>query len=290
MGDLKDGYLLMGDICNSWYEQNKAHFWTGVSMAGSALTAIASANDTARVFRKCRKEYGCDPKELPVKERLKLYAANYITTAGCLGTSIFGAVKSDRESTKIIAERTGLYLATRKSYDLLKKNLKEVVGEKKAQQVQDKAAEEKIERVVTPERVADAPVFGRGDQLFMDGYTEELLWSNIDFLRRCEMEMKEMMRELAPRNHEYDYYDNEVGVHYYEWLSKVGFPREKWNTKERKHVGWNKGFRKDGEDDDPISFYTVAKEYEPGKSCLVIEWEKDPSDMRLGRLIKSSGL
>lgn len=290
MGELKDGYLAMGNLANDWYEKNKAHFWTGVSMAGTVVTAVASAADTARIFRKCRKEYNCDPKELPVKDRLRLYAANYIMTAGCAGISMYGARKSDKENGKIIAERTGLYLATRKSYDLLKKNLKEVVGEKKAAQVQDKVAEEQVRQTVTQQAVDESPIIGRGDQVFLDAYSGIIFRSNIDYLRLCEAKLQKMMTELASRDDEFDYYDKKIGVRYAEWLSFIGVPKKDWDTPERKDHGWNKGFAKDGSDDDPIEFYTTATEYEPGKSCLVINWEKDPTDMKLGRILKSNSL
>lgn len=290
MGQLKDGYLNMGNLANDWYDKNKAHFWTGISMIGTVATAVVSATDTNRIFRKSLKEYGCDPKDLPVKERLKLYATNYIATAGCAGISIFGAGKSDKENGKLIAERTGLYLATRKSYDLLKKNLKEVVGEKKAHQVEDKAAQEEVRQTVTQEKVDAAPIAGRGDQVFMDAYSKILFKSNIDYLRMCELKLQNMMADLAPRGDEFDYYDRKVGIPYSEWLAFIGVPKQQRNTPERENHGWNKGFSKDGIDDDPIAFYTTTAEYEEGKSCIVINWEKDPTDMRLGRLMKSSGM
>lgn len=291
MGKLRNGYLAMGNWANDWYDKNKAHFWTGISMAGTVASAVSSANDTARIFRKCRKEHGCDPKELSVKDRLRLYAGNYVTTAACVGISIFGAGKSDHENGKVIAERTSLYLATKKSYELLKKNLKEVVGEKKAQQVQDREAQEQVKtKHITQQMVDEAPISGRGDQVFMDGYSGFLFRSNIDYLRLCEAKLQNMMADLAPRGDEFDYYDRKVGIPYSEWLSFIGAPKKVWDTPERKDHGWNKGFAKDGTDDDPIAFYTTATEYEEGKSCLVINWEQDPTDMKLGRLLKSSGL
>lgn len=285
MGDLKEGYLLMGNWLNDWYDKNKAHFWTGVSMVGTVATAVASAKETGQIFRK----HG-DPKELPVKERMKVYATGYLKTAGLAGISMYGAGKSDHENGKIIAERTSLYLATRKAYDVMKKNIKEVVGEKKAQQVQDEAAKEQVRQTVTQQVVDQSPIIGRGDQVFLDAYSGILFRSNIDYLRLCEAKLQNMMNELAARGDEFDYYDRKVGVPYSEWLSFIGVPQKDWNTPERKDHGWNKGFAKDGSDDDPICFYTTTTEYEEGKSCCVINWEKDPTDMKLGRLMKSSGL
>ena len=98
------------------------------------------------------------------------------------------------------------------------------------------------------------------------------------------------MRELGPRGDEFDYYDKILGVYYSEWLKGLNFDKKVWNTKERKEKGWNKGFAKDGSEDDPIEYSLVPIEFEPGFAVMGLRWEKDPTDMRLGRLIKSSGV
>lgn len=291
MGTLKDGYLLMGDAANDWYEQNKSHFWTGVSMLGTIATAFASANDTARVFRKCQKKYACDPSELPVKVRLQEYWKEYASTAACAGISIFGAGKSDHESTKLICERTGLYLTTRKAYETLKSSMKEVVGEKKAQQIEQKAEQEKEKEIVCANPVYNRnvlPVAGRPDQEFIDGFSGYRFMSNIDYLRRGEMKLQLMMDELGPRNTILDYSDSIRGIPYSEWCAFIGMTPDQYNTHEKRQFGWNKGIQPDGSDDDPIHFTTNPIEVEEGRSALVIEWEVEPTDMKLGRMIKLS--
>ena len=70
----------------------------------------------------------------------------------------------------------------------------------------------------------------------------------------------------------------------------IGYGKNVWNCPEKKHHGWNKGFADDGSDDDPIGYSTVAKEWEPGFAVSELRWEKDPTDMRLGRLMKSNGM
>ena len=54
--------------------------------------------------------------------------------------------------------------------------------------------------------------------------------------------------------------------------------------------GWNKGFTDDRSDDDPLGYFITTMEYTPGFPVNVINWEKTPTDMRLGRLLKSQGL
>ena len=81
-----------------------------------------------------------------------------------------------------------------------------------------------------------------------------------------------------------------VGVPYREWLSYLGFSDKIANTPEREEKGWNKGFAKDGSGDDPIEYFRTTMEIEPGFAVTVINWEVDPTDMRHGRLLKSSGM
>lgn len=293
MGTLKDNYILMGDMANDWYEQNKSHFWTGVSMLGTIATAFASSNDTARVFRKCQKKYACDPSELPVKVRLQEYWQDFAPTAACVGISLFGAGKSDHESTKLIAERTGAYLVTKKAYDTLKSSMKEVVGEKKAQQVEQKVAERNAQEIIRANPIYDRnslPVVGRPEQEFIDKFSGWRFMSNIDYLRLGEMKLQSMMREISPRNTVL-YHTNAVrGVAYREWLCYIGMPQELWNTPERDREGWNKGCDPDGFDDDVIQFTTNPIEVEEGRSALEIEWETEPTDMRLGTYLKLNGV
>lgn len=293
MGTLKDNYILMGDMANDWYTQNKSHFWTGVSMLGTIATAFASSNDTARVFRKCQKKYACDPSELPVKVRLQEHWQDFAPTAACVGISLFGAAKSDHESTKLIAERTGAYLVTKKAYDTLKSSMKEVVGEKKAQQVEQKVTEEKAKEIVCSNPVYDRnllPTAGRPDQEFIDEYSGWRFMSNIDYLRLGEMKLQAMMDELAPRNSVLEYSDAIKGVAYSEWAAYIGMKPEQYNTNERRYRGWNKGYDRNGYDDDVIHFTTRPIEVEEGRSAIVISWEVEPTDMKLGRLIKLSNI
>ncbi len=115
-------------------------------------------------------------------------------------------------------------------------------------------------------------------------------WSTPDYIALHVKCMREMMAEQASRGDEYDYYDKEVGVHYSEWLKGLNFDKKIWSTKERKGKGWNKGFAKDGSEDDIIGYHIVPIEYEEGFPVNLIQWDTLPIEMRLGRLIKSQNV
>ena len=104
------------------------------------------------------------------------------------------------------------------------------------------------------------------------------------------MSMQKMMQEIRGRNDAYDYNEKMIGVPYSEWLKNLNFDKSVWNSRERRYHGWNKGYCKDGRDDDVISYTTTTQEYKPGFAVTVIDWEVDPSDMRLGRMLKVNNL
>lgn len=289
-----EGYKAIGREVANFCAQNKTHILTGLGVAGTITTGVLSARSGMRAARKIdrkEKELG---RTLTGKEKLCLCGKDFIapTIAGTL--AIVGTVSSDVLNTKMIGERTALLIASEKAYEQLSRKTKEVLGEKKAQQIQDEVVKEKVKEsglTLTRDSFADAPRSGNGTlRPYVDGYTMLPFWSTPDYIELHAKCMREMMSELDPRGDEYDYYDKMVGVHYSEWLKGLNFDRKVWDTPERRNIGFNKGFAKDGSDDDPISYSTHAIEWEPGFAVLVVTWEKDPTDMRLGRLIKSNGV
>ena len=273
---------------------NKAHIYTGLGVIGTVTTGVLAAKSGARAARKIDRKEAEIGRRLTRKEKVRLCGPEFISPAVAGALGIFGTVRSDMINTRTIGEQTALLIASEKAYKKLEEKTKEVLGEKKARQVKDEIAKEKLmgePNVITAQKLSDAPRSGNG-QLFpyLDGYTGLLFWSNPDYISCCVMSMQKMMKELAPRNDEFDYQDKIIGVPYSEWLKSLNFEPRVWNTRERRNCGWNKGFAKDGVDDDEISYSTTAVEYEPGFAVTVIEWETQPSNMRLGRLMKSNGL
>ena len=292
-----EGCKAIGQRIGGFCVQNKAHLCTGVSVTGTIATGVLAWQSGARTARKIDRREAEIGRRLEWKEKMKLCGKDIIAPVVAGGLAIFGSVESDVINTRTIGERTALYIASEKAYEKLSEKTKEVLGEKKARQVQDEVAKEKVEKMeqagmITPYTLENAPRCGSGALYpYIDGYSELLFWSNPDYISLTIKNLNEMMRDLAPRGDEYDYYDKIVGIPYSEWLKSIGFDRKIWSTIERKHTGWNKGFAKDGSDDDPIEYFITSKTLEPeGMPVNVINWEKDPTDMRLGRLIKSNNM
>lgn len=289
---------MLGDRTAAFYEKNKAHIFTGLGIGGTILTGVLAAQSGAKSARKIDKKEKELGRKLSFIEKGKLCWKEAIPPVAACGMACFSEYKSDRISSKIIADRTMALVASEKAYEKLSQKTKEVLGEKKAKQVKDDIVNDKIEQainngVLSLDDFNRAPRVGNGELYrFVDEHTMLPFWSNADYIARMVMEMNNIMSELKERGGDTDYYDKKVGVPYREWLHRIGYLNHPniTDTPERRDAGWNKGFKADGTDDDEIAYTLVPKEWQPGIAVTAVVWEKKPTDMRLGRLIKSSGV
>ena len=289
------GFKEIGRNIGGFCHQNKAHILTGLSVAGTLGCGVLSVRAGARSARKIDRREEELGRRLTPGEKMKLCGTDFIAPVASGVVAICGSIGSDVINTQTIARTNMALIASEKAYEALNRKTKEVLGEKKARQIKDEIVKEKakeIEPMILSQNAFDhAPRTGEGAQYpYVDGYSTLPFWSNPDYLKCSLMKLQEMMRELKPRGDEFDYYDKIVGVAYSEWLSLIGYDRKVWDTPERRNAGWNKGFAVNGEDDDPIEYYMTPIEYSPGFAVTMLTWEKDPTDMKLGRLLKSNGM
>lgn len=293
---LADGFNEIGKCIGGFCGKNKAHILTGLGVAGTITTGVLSARSGAMAARRIDRREEELGRKLTGKEKTAL-CAKYFIAPGIAGTlSVLGTVGSDVINTKTIGIQNAALIASEQAYERLSRKTKEVLGEKKARQVEDEVAKEKIQEhggpaLLTRDSFENAPRSGNGTLYpYVDDYSGLQFWTNPDHLALNIKCLREMMSEQGPRGDEYDYYDKIIGVAYSEFLKGQNFDKKVWNTKERKNHGWNKGFEPDGSGDDEIGYTTVPIEYEPGFAVMALHWLTDPTDMRLGRLIKSSGV
>ena len=290
---LADGFTAIGKTIGQWCGQNKAHICTALGVAGTVTTGVLSARSGARAARKIdrkEKELG---RRLSFKEKAGLCGKDFIAPAVAGTLSVIGTVGSDVLNTKTIGIQNAALIASEKAYEQLSKKTREVLGDKKAQQVKDEIAKEEVEKsgVITQVNLDTAPRTGSGTLYpFVDTYSNLLFWSNLDYIHCVLKDLQLMMRNLESRGNEFDHYGKIIGIPYSEWLKSLGFDKKIWNCDERTKKGWNKGYAEDGADDDPIEIVRTTIEWEPGFAVTAIAWEKEPIDMRLGRTIKGSGM
>lgn len=301
--DIENGFKAIGGGIRDFYSKNKTHIFTALSIGGTIATCVSSAKSGSRIARKIDRREEELGRRLTGKEKVKLCWKDMILPAGlCIGSGVC-SLSTDVAATKMILRSNAALVVSEKAYAELSKKTKEVLGEKKAKQIQDEIAKDKVMEAKGPDgkpiisptdprsSFDNAPRTGTGTLFpFIDGYSGLLFWSTVDYIDCCVMKLRNHMAEIAPRGGDLDYNDKMVGIPYREWLSYIGFSDKVINTPERKNKGWNKGFEADGSGDDPIEYFRSTVELEPGFAVTVINWEKDPTDMKLGRLIKGSGL
>ena len=299
MGFLKtvgEGYKVMGEQAKQKVADNRANIFTGMSVVGTIATAIVSAFGGAKSARQIDAKAAEMQRPLTIKEKAKLCWKNFIVPAGTVIGSSAGAITSRVIDSGDIARLTTDVAVVTKAYNEFKKASNEVLTEKQQQEVRNKVAEEKREQI-KPGEFDNLPNPGGFTlpQLFVDGFNPEVKFiSTIDKVKLAISKMRTKMAETQPRAR-YGYSPAELGVKWVDFLIAVGVETEGSVFKKGgvyKTHGWNKGFwQEDGTcTDDDISAYFVPGETEymgEKRSCYIIEWDTEPSDMKLGDILKS---
>lgn len=288
---LADGFTEIGNRIGAFCMNNRAHILTGLGVAGTITTGVLSARSGAIAARKIDRKENELGRRLTAREKTALCGRHFIAPAIAGIFSISGTIGSDVINTKMIGIQNAALIASEKAYEQLSRKTREVLGDKKAKQVQDEIAKENTREsgVVNPINLDNAPRSGNGPFYpYVDDWSHLLFWSNPDYIKCVVKTLNEMRTDLPKRGSEFDYSGKEIGVPYSEWLKSLNFDPNVYNANMFKHLGWNKGYNED--DDDPIGYSTAPETYSEGFAVTTIRWEKDPSDMRLGRLLKSNGL
>lgn len=292
-----DGFKIMGEQAKQKVADNRANIFTGVSVLGTIATAIVSAFGGAKSARQIDAKAEELQRPLTTKEKAKLCWKNFIVPAGTVIGSSAGAITSRVIDSGDIARLTTDVAVVTKAYNEFKKASNEVLTEKQQQEVKEKVAEEKRERI-KPEDFENAPYSGNIElpQLFVDGFDDNVKFiSTVDGVRRIFAELRAEMAQTKPRER-YGYSPTVCGVKWTRWLQKIGYEKPARLGPNRgsiyQNYGWNKGYaEEDGtSNDDEISAYFSPGETEyqgQMRSCYIIVWDQDPSDMRLGDMLKS---
>ena len=293
---LKSGIDALGFYGKKFYHENKAHIFTGLSIAGTIATGAISAKDGARAARRIDQKSIELGRELTNGEKFKLCWKDFLDAGLICAGACAATVASDAINTRTIADRTTLLIASEKAYEQLSKKTKEVIGEKKYKEVKDEMVKEKIQNqkpphVITQTDFDHAPRVGDGALYPMIlEYCWLPFWSNLDYLNLWVMKMNGIMSDLEPRDNTRNYLGQKIGVPFSEFVSAIGYDHKIACTPERRNHGWNKGYAKDGSDDDIIAIEHHSVEYSPGFAVTMISFEQDPRDMTCGGIFKSNGL
>lgn len=182
---------------------------TGISLSiGALITGIVNAPKVEAALQKKHEETG--KEKLTVKETIKAVAKPMIAPVAMEVASaaliITGASMRYKQSMGLAAA----CVAMEKSSELYQSKVKELVGEEKEAEIKkevSKAKNEAVkEQVITAVQKNVVP--GRGDTLFVDSFSGQLFYSDMDTVKDAINEYNAMVNnaggDMVPLN---DFYD-----------------------------------------------------------------------------------
>lgn len=294
MGYLIEGYKILGKEIANYMVQHRAGIGTVVSIGGTITSNILSTKagaKSARMIDAKQIELG---RVLTMGEKVKLCWTNHIGSASTAIVSCVGAGYSHNQHVKDFNKVATAYGAVKKLYDSTRNATREVLGEKKNAELQDKINQKYIEehpevkKKITEERVNPNPsVLIK----FWEPVSGEVFFSTVD---RIDMAMKVMNAEMAamkPRDASTAALYGSYGIKLSRFFDLIDhqLPQAKYISETFEHSGWNKGCEANGSDDDKIGAYftPMMLDDDTAESCTAINWDAMPCDMRYGRFVKS---
>ena len=295
-----NGYQIMGAEAKQNIVNNRANILTGVSVLGTIATGVVSAFAGAKSARQIDAKAAEVQRPLTTKEKAKLCWKNFIAPVGIAAGSSAGAISSNRIMAGDIARLTTDVAVVTKAYNEFKKASNEVISEKQQNEIKQHIAEEKRKDIKPGEfeRLPDCSGGADLPQLFVDGFNTDVKFiSTVDKVNLAIAECRTEMAELTPRVRP-GYSPVVHGVHWSSFLKRVGamtpIQAGRGGTIIQNY-GWNKGYlEEDGTNtDDIISCYFSPGETEymgQLRSCYILVWDQDPTDMKLGDILKNSSV
>lgn len=190
-----------------------------IAMCGVAGTAAAFTDATIKAVKLCEEKQVKGTKEV-IKTVWKLY----LPGIGCVIATTVAIATNAHVNAKRFATVTSLLAASQTDLEILKKKTREIVGEGKAQKIENAAESEKIDKDVIPSE--DQIIHtGHGDDLF------KMAWTGVYF--RASPEWIELAFERFNRAFDSDF-DDEAIMN--SLLEEIGLP-----ACESGNAYWSKG-------------------------------------------------
>lgn len=188
--------------------QHAPAIWMGLGIGCMVMATVSAINDTPKALRKIDEKKrelfdSMDPKDIPnnaIPEQLKLTKKeivqtvwkNYIRTAAFMGLGITCLISSHHTSAKRNAALLGLYEVSQRQLKSLQDATVKVVGNEKAEEIQQEVDRAKFEPVVLNNL---KPIeTGYGDSLFYDEMGDRYFLSDLATIRMQLCEITEQMQ------------------------------------------------------------------------------------------------
>lgn len=293
MGYLMEGYKIMGKELAATAKKHRAGIGTAVSVGGTILSNYLSTRAGAKSARMIDAKSVELGRNLTTKEKLALCWKNHVGSGLTTVVSCVGAGYSHNTHVKDFNKVAMAYSGVKKLYDSAKTATREVLGEKKAAELQDKVNQKYIEehpevkqRIIQAGPNPDPSTM----QKYIDTASGYVFHSTRDRIMNAVKSMQAEMKALPNRNKNVAGRSGKYGItlgRFHEYANP-DITQEQLHSKTMLDMGFNKGKERNGSDDDIIDVYfTPMLINDDTESIIAINWEQDPSDMDYGDYVKS---
>lgn len=167
---------------------NQTTMLLSAGIAGAVGTAIVSWRGGMRAERIIA---NTSPAPATRIEKIRLVWKELIIPAAATGLTVVSIAGLDRTHTKKIASVAAAYALSEKALSDLKKETVEVVGEKKAAEIQEKVAQKVVNEIEEPP--PGVVTVNEKQTLCLERYTQRYFWSNPEIIKRAELHVNQLL-------------------------------------------------------------------------------------------------
>lgn len=238
---------------------NSPAILTAIGVTGSLMTAYLTGKASfkaAEVLRDAEVEKqdqavdeGTDDKDLTTQEKVELVWHLYIPAASCALFTTTALICANRIGNRRAAALASAYSVMDKSYKEYKAKVRETIGEKKEQTVQDKIAQARVD--ADPVSKTTIIITGRGNTLCKDLYSGRYFQSDVELIRKAVNDVNALIL-------------NDGYASLSDFWDEIGLER----TSDSDEVGWNTS-----QMIDPIISAAIADD---GQPCITVDFRVAP--------------
>lgn len=227
---------------------------TGIGIAGMFSTIIMAITATPKATKQIHKEERRlkreENRDIKKKDCIRVAARYYVPTVITFTASAACLVGASRVNNRRNAALAAAYTLSETAFKDYQSKVKETIGAKKEQDIQDAITEDKIQKMDF--KGSEIIVTGDGNTLCIDELSGQQCRTSIAKIRKVESELNKKLY-------------NEMYISLNEFYYEVGFRQ----TKQGNDLGWN--INDNGLID--LHFGSTLVNDEP---CIVVEYRVEP--------------
>lgn len=245
----------MSNIFKTIWEACKKHspeLLTGFGIAGMLTTTVIAVRATPKAMKKIEeKKEELGKEKLSVKETVVATWKCYIpavVTAAASTAALVGSTTISLNRNTVLATGLAISEAARKEFE---EKTKEVIGEKKVDQIKEEVAKDKVKYADCPDTKSLSTVGFASSYLCKDNVTNQFFMSDHETVRKIFNDLNSrLMREMYLTVNEYT---DAFNIDHVPWGNDM-----QWDVNKRPF--------------DPIITYGSTKD---GVPCMIIDFDKD---------------